>query len=610
MEPIRDHAIIGDCRAAALVSRRGVIDWLCWPRFDSPSVFGALLDERAGHWSVQPAGGFDASHRYIDGTNVVETRFVTSGGVASLIDLMPVASEEEKSRFLVAEHEVLRIVRCDRGEIDIETVMRPRPGYGLERPRLVDAGQLGVRVESDQGLMVLRGELPLEIGDDNEIVGRAKLRAGDEIHLSLTLASDGPAVLSPLGDWSRAALERTIGWWRRWLSPLRYEGPYRAHVERSALVLKLLVFAPSGAVIAAPTTSLPERVGGDLNWDYRYCWLRDAAFTVCALYGLGFADEATAFVDWLLHSTRLTQPELDVLYDVHGKPPIAERALDLSGYRGSRPVRIGNQAVDQLQLDVYGEVIEAVAYFVREGGRLDRETERMLCAFGDYVCHRWQEPDEGIWEPRSGRRHNTHSRVLCWVALDRLLALSERGYLSKAPGERFAKNRELIRREVRERAWNPRLESYAAQLGGEDLDASLLLLSWYGFEDASSPRMRQTYARVRERLGAGQGLLYRYRLPESPGEGAFGICSFWGAEYLALGGGSVEEARAIFETLCGLANPVGLFAEEIDPATGDPVGNFPQAFTHVGLINAALSLARRLASRKPRESAAAMRPAS
>jgi GH15 family glucan-1,4-alpha-glucosidase len=353
-------------------------------------------------------------------------------------------------------------------------------------------------------------------------------------------------------------------------------------------------------VIAAPTTSLPERVGGDLNWDYRFCWLRDASFTVRALFGLGYPEEAAAFLSWLLHSTRLTQPELRILYDVHGKPPQDEEQLEhLSGYQGSRPARAGNAAADQLQLDVCGEVIDAVTHFVVRGGTLDRETRRMLCTFGDYVCENWRRPDEGIWEPRSGKGHNTHSRVLCWTALDRLLDLHSKGHLPGAPAEAFARNRQLIREEVEARAWNPCLQSYASRIDGDDLDASLLLLAWYGFADASSDRMRQTYERIRERLGAGEGLLYRYRTGDSPGEAAFGVCSFWGAEFLALGGGTADEAQDIFERLCRYANDVGLFAEEIDPATRDAIGNFPQAFTHVGLINAALSLAQRLEGREP-----------
>jgi GH15 family glucan-1,4-alpha-glucosidase len=573
---------------------------LCWPRFDSPSLFGALLDDKAGHWTLQPSGSFESTQGYLEGTNIVETRFVTRGGAAVVTDLMPAAAEEDKHRFLLPDHEILRVVRCEKGQIELAMRLEARPGYGAQAPHIEAAGQLGVRIETTQGMMMVRADVPLSITADGAIAARFELRAGESAHLSLTLADDGPAILPPLGAWSRQALERSARWWRSWLSQLSYAGPARAAVERSALVLKLLVFAPSGAVVAAPTTSLPERVGGDLNWDYRFCWLRDASLTVRALFGLGFAREAETFVSWLLHSTRLTQPELRILYDVYGNLPKKERVLsELSGHLGSRPVRIGNAAKDQIQLDVYGEVIDAVVQLVRQGGRLDRETQHMLRSFGEHVCRHWQEPDEGIWEPRSGKRHNTHSRVLCWVALDSLLELHEQGHLQKVPAERFFQNRALIRQEVEERAWNAHLQSYVAELDGDELDASALLLAWYGFEPASSQRMRQTYERIRERLGAGNGLLYRYRMTPSPEEGAFGICSFWAADYLARGGGSVEEASTLFEALCRHANGVGLFAEEIDPETGAALGNFPQAFTHVGLINAALSLSDRLARERP-----------
>jgi GH15 family glucan-1,4-alpha-glucosidase len=355
------------------------------------------------------------------------------------------------------------------------------------------------------------------------------------------------------------------------------------------------MYAPSGAVIAAATTSLPERAGGDLNWDYRFCWLRDASFTVRALFGLGFHQEAKAFVSWLLHATRLTQPRLSVLYDVYGRVPKHERIVEeFEGYAHSRPVRVGNKATEQLQLDVYGEVIEAAARFVREGGELDWETRRMLTKWGVWICENWQRPDEGIWEPRSGKKHNTHSRLLSWTALDCLLELDRQVHLRGLPREKIEENRALIRSEIEERAWNAARGSYASTIGGSDVDATLLLLPLYGLESATSQRMKQTYESVRRDLGAGDGLLCRYKTGDSASEGAFGICGFWAAEFLALGGGTPEEACELFERLCRHANDVGLFAEEIDPRTGDALGNFPQAFTHVGLVNAALTLERRL----------------
>jgi GH15 family glucan-1,4-alpha-glucosidase len=600
--PLGDYAIIGDGRSAALISRAGSIDWLCWPRFDSPSILGALLDEDAGHWCFAPITRSHVTRRYVGHTNVLETRFDTGSGVAVLTDLMPIASEDDKHQQLLPEHEIVRTIACERGEVEIELLFDARPDYGRRRVRARPVGGLGVRLDTGRGILALRTDVPTQITMDGRVQGRVLLRAGQVMHASLTFADEGIAVLPPLGDWSRAAVDRSIRWWSDWASHLRYDGPCKDAVIRSALALKLMVYAPSGAVAAAPTTSLPERLGGDLNWDYRYCWPRDASLTVRALFGLGCADEARAFVDWLLHTTRLTQPELRVLYDVYGNRPPDERILHhLAGYCESRPVRIGNAAEGQRQLDVYGEVIDAAAHAVQAGSRLDRDTGRMLCAFGRYVCRHWDEPDQGIWEPRGAAAHNTHSRVLCWVALDRLLQLHDGGHLRGAPVDMLRHNRDRIRRQVETHAWNPAIDSYVAHLDGERLDAALLLLSWYGFEDAGSDRMRRTYTRIREELGAGEGLLYRYRTLDSPGEGAFGVCSFWGAEYLALGGGTANEATAVFEQLCSYANDVGLFAEEIDPTTGSALGNFPQAFTHVGLINAALSLSRRLRGEAPHD---------
>jgi GH15 family glucan-1,4-alpha-glucosidase len=606
---IGDYALIGDGRSTALVGRDGSIDWLCWPRCDSPSLFGAILDPSAGRWQVAPVEPFRAERHYLDDTNVLETRFETASGTLVLTDLMPVADEEEKHRLLLPEHEILRIIRCERGEVELELVFAPRPEYGLQAGRLQPTGRFGVRLETAEGLLALGTDVPLAIEPGGTARARARLRAGESAHASLTFASEAPAVYPPVGKWSRTCLDRTVAWWRRWTSQLRYDGPRREAVVRSALALKLMVYAPSGAVVAAPTTSLPERIGGSLNWDYRFCWLRDASLTVRALFGLGFPDEAHAFVDWLLQATRLTQPELRVLYDVHGNKPPPERLLDwLSGHRGSRPVRIGNAAKEQLQLDVYGEVIDAVTHFIKEGGTIDRVTEGLLRELGEYVCRHWDQPDEGIWEPRSGRADHTHSRVLCWAALDRLLQLHDQGHLRRAPAARFREHRDAIRRQVESGAWNPTLGSYVSWLGGNDVDANLLLLPWYGFEAAESERMRGTYRRIRERLGAGP-LLYRYRTDESPGEGAFGVCCFWAVEYLAMGGGTVDQARELFERLCDYGNDLGLFGEEIDPETGAALGNFPQAFTHVGLINAALSLARRMAGEEPVERGVPPRPA-
>jgi GH15 family glucan-1,4-alpha-glucosidase len=592
--PVGDYAIIGDCRSAALISKHGSIDWLCWPRFDSPSLFAAILDEDAGHWSIRPRGLVRARRRYLPGTNVLETCLESDAGAIRIIDFMPVMSEPEKRRMLVAEHEILRIVECDRGEVDVDVELVPRPDYARAKPRIRNAGAIGIRIELARGVLVARSEIPL-VPDSDSLRGTLRMHAGERRSMSLVYALEGPAVLSPLGDAAMDALERSVRWWRWWIAKLVYDGPHREAVVRSALALKLMSYAPSGAIIAAPTTSLPERIGGTYNWDYRYAWLRDASLTARALSGLGFHDELDAFVSWLLHTTRRTHPELRILYDIYGNAPMRERTLDhLRGYRGSQPVRIGNAAVDQLQLDVYGEVIEATCQLVRRVGMPDRDTQDLLARFGDFVCDNWRRADEGIWEPRLGRANHTHSRLLCWVALDRLVEMHDAGCMPRLPRDRFHAHRERIRAEIRRRAWNPHIQAYTSTLDGDELDIAVLLMSWYGFERADSYRMQSTYVRMMSELRADHDLVYRYKSPEIAGEGAFGVCAFWVAEYLALGGGTARQAQAVFARLCRLGNDVGLFAEEIEPRTGEPLGNFPQAFTHVGLISAALTLARRL----------------
>jgi len=586
---IGDYGIIGDCRAAALVSRQGSIDWLCWPRFDSPSIFGALLDrERGGHWRISPVAEHSAARRYLPESNVLETTFKTHSASVVLTDLMTV--RDALGTALVPDHEIIRRVTCTSGELELDVEFAPRPDYGEKAPAIHDSGKLGLRIECDGGVLWLRADTKFQIRDALAFA-RVTLKAGDSAVFSLSYAEESPAVLPQLGLIPQR-IESCVKWWQDWASKAQYEGDFRDEVVRSALTLKLLTFSPSGAIIAAPTTSLPERIGGDLNWDYRYCWLRDSSLTIRALIELGYWEEATAFLDWMLHATRLTHPQLHILYSVFGNPPPKERESQvLRGYRGSAPVRIGNAARDQTQLDEYGEVIDAAAQYAFHGGYLDREMQKVLVGLGNYVAKRWGEPDEGIWEPRSGRRNHTHSRVLCWTALDRLIALGEQGKLRRAPLEEFKKQCDLIRREVEQRGWNEQIQSFVGELDGDQLDSALLLLSWYGFEKADSPRMRGTYAALRQRLGTPEGLLYRSET--LPPEGTFAICSFWAAEYLALGGGTIQQTRDLIATLSGFRNDLGLYGEEIDAVTGAALGNFPQAFTHVGFISAALSLDQR-----------------
>jgi GH15 family glucan-1,4-alpha-glucosidase len=591
--PISDYALIGDGRSAALVSRDGSLDWLCWPRFDSPSIFAALLDtECGGRFRVQPAGPFRSERRYLPDTNVLETVFHTASGTVALRDLMPVSNEEDKRNALIPEHEVLREIEGLTGQVEVKINYTPRPDYGRKHPGLTSRGAFGLWCEVPDGALSLHGDLPLQLTPDGlGAYGAAIIGAGERKHLSLVYSTDAPGEIPLLDDAARDRVARSIRWWRDWASRGAYDGPYRDAVMRSALVLKLMTYAPSGAVVAAPTTSLPEEIGGVRNWDYRYCWLRDASLTLRALSDLGYAEEAEAYLSWILHATRLTWPELQVLYDVFGEADMPELELShLSGYANSRPVRVGNDAHGQLQLDVYGEVIDALTRVAIRDGQIDRDTARMLNGLGETVCRRWREPDEGIWEGRAGRFHHTHSKVLCWVALDRLITLHDTGRL-RIDSDRFRSERDAIRTAIETRGYNSRLDSYTRLFDGDDLDASLLTLPLYGYHDATHPRIRATCQRIHEWLTR-DGLVYRYQTDDGlpPGEGAFGICSFWAVECRAKGG-DVDGATEAFARLLACANDVGLYGEEIDPETGAALGNFPQAFTHVGLINAALTLA-------------------
>jgi GH15 family glucan-1,4-alpha-glucosidase len=589
---IGDYAMIGDCRSAALVSRDGSVDWLCLPRFDSPSIFAALVDvHRGGRFLIQPLARRSVTRRYVGETNVLETTFTTNSGVVRVTDLMPVDSEQAKARELWPEHELLRTVECLSGEMAVRVLFDPRFDYGRVVPRF-DGGPNGVfYCEHGARALALTTDVPLAVDENRPgLAGTAHLTAGDKRYLSMTYAHGMPMVLAPLGDIAARRVERTVAWWNQWVTSCIYAGPYREAVVRSALVLKLLSYSPSGALIAAPTTSLPEQIGGVRNWDYRYCWLRDASLTLRALRDLGFEVEAESFLSWLLHATHMTWPELGVLYGVYGEPRLPEyEVTHLAGFAGSAPVRIGNAASNQFQLDSYGELVEAAFLWVAQGGALDRASKSKLVELGHAVCDRWHEPDDGIWERRSGRRHHTHSKVMCWVALDRLLQLHESGFLRVRAAE-FAAHRDRLRAEIEARGFNERLQTYVSTFDGEEVDASLLVLPLHGYTDASAPRMRSTCERIRRFLGA-NGLVYRYRESDGlpPGEGAFGICAFWEVQN-RIRQQRHAEATHQFEALLSCANDVGLLAEEIDPLTHAALGNFPQALTHIGLINAALEL--------------------
>ncbi|HVZ17687.1 MAG TPA: glycoside hydrolase family 15 protein, partial [Terriglobales bacterium] len=566
----------------------------------------ALLDQdRGGFWQIGPShpDQFRIKRNYIGRSNVLCTRFTSSRGSLELTDCFPVMSESAKRTTLSPDHELLREVVCTEGIVEVQFVFYPRADFGGRDVQLKYRSQLGVYFEAGRGAYYLRSTVPLTLAD-GRATARFTLTQGEKAQFSFTYAEVSPVVLPLLAGSTRQRIEESIRWWTEWASCACYSGPEHEQIIRSALTLKLLTYAPSGAIVAAATTSLPESIGRSLNWDYRFCWLRDASLTIRVMIGLGYRAEAEAFMDWLLTATRLTQPELRILYTVFGNKAPKEKTLPhLSGFCSSRPVRIGNEARDQLQLDVYGEVLDAAAQFVFHGGEFDRATCNDIVGIGKYVAAHWDQPDQGIWEPREQASNHTYSRVLCWVALDRLITMADKGYLDNVPIQDFKCGRERIMQQVKEQAWNVDLNSYVSTLGGQDLDASLLLMSYYGFEAADSPRMQGTYRAIRKQLGAAEHLLYRY--PNMWNEGAFGICSFWEAEFLALGGGTLQQAEDLLGHLMQYANDVGLYAEEIEPHTGDALGNFPQAFTHIGLVSAALSInerrkgERQLAHRKP-----------
>ncbi len=594
---IADYAIIGDCRTAALVSRDGAIDWLCLPHFSAPSVFGRLLDADAGTCLVRPTASYAVRRSYRPGTAVLETAFATEAGELRLEDVVPVLEGIDPMR---PQHELLRVVEST-ASVPYEILIAPRPRYAGVTPRLHRRGKLGWIYSWNNEILVVRSNIELA-ADGLALRATATAVPGARAYLSLSYTRRDPALFPLLDDDADLRLNDTAAWWQSWIAGCTYDGPYRDAVIRSIVTLRMLAYTTSGAIVAAPTTSLPEAIGGGRNWDYRYCWLRDAGLTVQALVATGFQADAGGYLAWLLHATRLTWPKLQVVYDLYGRVSLPERELtSFRGFKSSRPVRIGNGAADQLQLDVYGEVILAAHTIVCAGGALDAVEARMLKGLGDTVCALWREPDSGIWEIRGGRRHYTFSKLMCWVALDRLLALDTRRSLDLGKRRaRFEKGRAAIAEAIEQRGFNAELGSYTSELDGSTVSAELLLMSATGFKSPLDARMAGTFACIRRRLEQGV-LMHRYE-PGFDGldsaEGAFGICSFWVVQHFAERG-EIAEAERRLEMLLAYANDVGLFAEEIHFQSGAPLGNFPQAFTHVGLINAALAIEHARKQRKP-----------
>jgi GH15 family glucan-1,4-alpha-glucosidase len=584
--PIREYAAIGDGRTVALVGTDGSIDWLCLPDLDSASVFAGILDaDRGGRFTLAPSGAYESVRRYLPETNVLETTFTTDAGTVRVTDAMTLPQGG-----LTPYRELARRVECVNGDVPMRWSVEPRFAYGSKGSPFTRHGGVPVSADGRDAVAVLAwdaGEVELA---DGSVGGSFHSRAGQRSLLVLSAAHQEPLVLPPR-DQIESRLEGTIADWRTWAGARTYDGHWRGAVLRSALALKLLVFAPTGAIAAAATTSLPEDIGGPRNWDYRFSWPRDAAFTLQALLALGCAREARAFFSWLLHASQLTHPRIKVLYRLNGRDDTDERELPLAGYRGSSPVRIGNGARAQLQLDVYGEVLAAAALLADFSGGLDRDHGRRLAEVADLVGRIWRQPDAGIWEVRAEPAQFIQSKMMCAVALDRAVALAESGYLPNGNAGQWRREAAAIRTFVEGAGYSGSEESYRRAPADDGVDASLLLAVLARYDRPDAPRLVATVNAVRRKLGRGP-LVHRYLADDGlPGEdGAFIACSFWLVEALARQGRG-DEAVELMDELVGLANDVGLYAEEIDSTSGAFLGNFPQGLSHLALINAAVAIA-------------------
>ncbi len=594
--PIAEHGVIGNLHTVALISTDGTIDWYCSPRFDSPSMFAALLDaDRGGHFALRPADGeWQTKQLYFPDTNVLITRFLTRGGVGEVQDFMPVGERLDGA----LRDRLIRRVLSVRGRMRFELECAPRFDFGRERHRAERHAQ-GVLFESAGGRVALETHTPVEVRD-GDVHASFELEAGESATFILEHAPGRYEMHGHSAEQTRELGDRTIEYWRRWLAQSRYRGRWRETVHRSALTLKLLTYAPTGAIVAAPTTSLPEVLGGERNWDYRYTWIRDAAFSLYSLLRLGFTEEATAFMDWLtdrLAGMHLKESSpLQIMYGIDGRREIPEQVLGhLEGYRGSAPVRVGNDAASQLQLDIYGELVDSIYLYDKHGRPISHRSWDDLAHMVNWVCENWDQADEGIWETRGGRQQFTYSRLQCWVAVERTLRMATARGLPIDRG-RFEAARDQIYRQIHERGWNKQREAFVQHYDTDILDASILLMPLMKFIAPQDPRWLSTLDAISSEL-VSDSLVYRYNAEASPDglagrEGTFSICTFWYVEALARAG-HLDEARLIFEKMLTYANHLGLYAEEIGP-TGEQLGNFPQAFTHLALISAAVNLDRQL----------------
>ena len=583
---IEDYGLIGDCETAALVGLDGSIDWLCWPRFDSDACFAALLGTRDnGHWLIAPRTPLvRVTRRYWPNTLILETRFETETGIATLIDFMPIRDNYSN---------IVRLVVGEVGEVPMHVELILRFGYGAIVPWVTRLDNETVRAIAGPDMVLIQSPIKMH-GVGLRTIGDFSVAAGHRVPFVLTHCASHKTPPKPID--AEVALRRTKDFWTGWASKCSYQGPLSDQVLRSLITLKALTYAPTGGIVAAPTTSLPEHIGGVRNWDYRFCWLRDATLTLLALMNGGYYEEAEAWRDWLLRAVAGSPNQIQIMYGIAGERRLTEWEVSwLAGYEKSQPVRIGNRACDQLQLDVYGELMDAL-HQARVGGLPHVEAGWGLqLALLDHLEIIWREPDEGIWEIRGPRQHFTHSKVMAWVAFDRAIQAIEKFKLD-GPLERWRTIRAEIHAQVCEHGFDSGLSSFVRSYGGTELDASLLLLPTVGFLPPNDPRIQGTIAAIEHRL-VKDGLVLRYDTLRSddglpPGEGAFLACSFWLVDaYVLLG--RLAQAEALYERLVALSNDLGLLAEEYNSKLGRFVGNFPQAFSHVALVNATFNLTRK-----------------